>query len=124
MVVFTGMYWFAVFAFRKELLNLMYGEKYAEFAYLLPYLISVPVITALGTGVQTGLRALQVPQVIFVGYCVTAIVTISFGVGLVRLWGLMAVVIGGLFGSGGMVMVVIWYWKGMFRGEKEASVSL
>ena len=88
MVVLTGMYCLAVLAFRKELLNLMYGEKYAEFAYLRPYLIAVPVITALGIGVQTGLRALQAPRVIFVGYCVTAIVTISFGVGFVRLWGL------------------------------------
>jgi O-antigen/teichoic acid export membrane protein len=122
--VLTTTYFLILLAFGDKLLHLMYGDKYAEFAYLLPYLIAVPVVMALGSGVQTGLRVLQVPWVIFAGYCVTAILTLSVGVGFVRLWGLLAVAIGGLIGAGSLTIVVIWYWKRTFYEGKEGSLLL
>ncbi|MBW1975521.1 MAG: lipopolysaccharide biosynthesis protein [Deltaproteobacteria bacterium] len=106
-------YFFGVSILGEPLIRLLYDGKYSAFIWLLPYLAAAPLISALGSGCQLGLKAVQAPWAIFIAYCVSAAVTVSLGAVFVHLWGLKGAAIGGLFSLGSQFPVIVWYWKRM-----------
>jgi O-antigen/teichoic acid export membrane protein len=115
----VGAYFLGVFVLGDRLIGLLYGDKYAAFVWLLPYLAAVPLISAIGSGWRVGLRAVQAPWAVFVAYCVSATVTVSLGAGFVHLWGLQGAVIGSLLSVASQVPVVVLYWRRIINCENQ-----
>ena len=67
--------------------RLLYGGKFAAYAWLIPTLSLVGVFTALGTGYSLVLRAVQKPEHYLIAGCVTAPVGVVSAVALTWQWG-------------------------------------
>lgn len=118
-VVFAGLYFFAISLLSHTVVSLLYGDKYSQAAWLIPFLAFAPFVAALGSGLQTGLRALQKPQALFAASCVSAVVTVLLGAALVHFWGLAGAAIGGIVSHTFQLPVLIWYWKNLASKNDE-----
>lgn len=89
-LLFVGVgvaYLVVVVGFGRQLTGLLYHGKYAQSASLLPMLALSQVFMAASQGPAIGLRAMQRPSRIFVGYSVAAAFSILVGLALTRHWG-------------------------------------
>jgi O-antigen/teichoic acid export membrane protein len=111
MIGLTGTYLLILLSSGRTVLQFLYGEKYHDVLWLLPYFAASPCIAAVSTGWQTGLRALQAPSTLFVAYCLKAAFTLSAGAAFVYLWGLFGVGIAGPTSALCQLLILMWYWK-------------
>jgi O-antigen/teichoic acid export membrane protein len=79
---------------RVPVLRLLYGGKFLESAYLVPWVCCGAILTVLSYAPSMGLRAIQSPSSIFLAYCVAAAVSVFVGTAAIWLYGL-----GGAIGS-------------------------
>ena len=89
-LLFTGVgvaYLVVIVGFGTHLTAVLYHGKYAPSASLPPMLALSQVLMAASQGPAIGLRAMQRPSRIFVGYSVAAAFSILAGLGLTRHWG-------------------------------------
>jgi glycosyltransferase involved in cell wall biosynthesis/O-antigen/teichoic acid export membrane protein len=89
-LLFTGAgisYFIFVVGFGRQLTALLYHGKYTQSAGLIPMLALSQVFMAVSQGPVMGLRAMQRPSRIFVGYSVAAAFSIAVGFALTRYWG-------------------------------------
>lgn len=75
-------------------LSVLYGEHYAEYAYLFPLLLCNLVLIAASQGLQTGLRAMNAPREVFGGFLLAGLFTCTAGVAMTSLWQLTGAVAG------------------------------
>jgi glycosyltransferase involved in cell wall biosynthesis len=110
-IIFTTaaiMYLACLILFGRWLTDELYGEKYAQFAYLIP-LIALPILfSAIAEGPSVAVKAMQAPSEVFWGYTAAAIPTMLVGMSLTRHWGLIGAALG-LAGSSLAFWVVISY---------------
>jgi O-antigen/teichoic acid export membrane protein len=68
-----------VSVFAVPLLRFLYGGRFLESAYLVPWVCCGAVLTVVSYAPSMGLRAIQSPSSIFVAYCVAGGVSVIFG---------------------------------------------
>jgi glycosyltransferase involved in cell wall biosynthesis/O-antigen/teichoic acid export membrane protein len=87
-------YFVCMVAFGRWLTLFFYHGKYAESSTLIPVLALSTALIAAAQGPAIGLRAMQAPSRIFVGYCVAAAFSLLAGFALTHFWGLAGNVLG------------------------------
>jgi O-antigen/teichoic acid export membrane protein len=75
-------------AFARPLEHILFGGKYASYAWLMPVLALVPALNGFATGYSVALRASQKPQCDLIANLVAAPVGLVSAVLLMRFWGL------------------------------------
>jgi O-antigen/teichoic acid export membrane protein len=73
------LYWVLLSAFRVPVLRFLYGGKFLDSGYLVPWVCCGAVLTVVSYAPSIGLRAIQSPASIFGAYCVAAGVSVVFG---------------------------------------------
>ena len=94
--------------FGRWLTDALYGGKYTQFTYLIPFMALPILFSAMAEGPSVAVKAMQVPSEVFWGYTAAAIPTILLGMFLTRHWGLIGAALG-LAGSSFAFWVVISY---------------
>jgi len=95
-IIFTAgafLYWIMIGLFSEPVINILYGSRYSEHASILWVLGLLPVILALGMSAGVFLRAVERPDWVFRSYAVTAILSLTLGVALIWILGLIGAII-------------------------------
>ena len=96
-MIFTAaaiMYLASLVLFGRWLTDALYGGKYNQFTYLIPFMALPILFSAMAEGPSIALKAMQVPSEVFWGHTVAAISTILVGVFLTYHWGLIGAALG------------------------------
>jgi len=121
-LLLTGAFAAAVNLLGKPVMHVLYGGKFDDVAPLLGLLALLPVIMALGSTMNAGLKALEKPDLVFYAYACSGATTVLAGIPLVTHFGLRGAVYG-LLGSAGVYAVVLGgLWLFNIR-SKEAKVE-
>lgn len=118
MLLITSTYALLIIVFGRYIVNYIYNNEYDSFAYLLPFFVIPPIITALGTGLQIGIKALQLPSKIFSVNSSGAVLTIIFGTFLVKYYGLTGVAVGILLVSLVQIVLILKFWNNIIANLK------
>jgi len=114
-LLFSGVgiaYFIVLMALGRPLLALLYHGKYESSAVLLPMLALSQGFMAVSQGPVIGLRAMQRPSRIFVGYSVAAVFSILVGLALTRHWGIRGNVTGMAASSFCFLVTTVYcYWS-------------
>ena len=102
------MYLACLVLFGRWLTDALYGGKYTQFTYLIPFMALPILFSAMAEGPSVALKAMQVPSEVFWGYTAAAVPTILVGMFLTRHWGLIGAALG-LASSSFAFWVVISY---------------
>jgi O-antigen/teichoic acid export membrane protein len=97
-------YWVLLSVFRVPVLRFLYGGKFLESAYLVPWVCCGAVLTVASYAPSMGLRAIQSPSSIFLAYCVAAGVSVAFGTVAIWRYGLAGAI--GSFALSGVAVLV------------------
>lgn len=118
-------YFIFVIGFGRQLTALLYHGKYASSAALVPMLALSQGFMAISQGPVIGLRAMQRPSRIFVGYSVAAAFSILVGLALTRHWGVRGNVTGMAASSFCFLVTTVYCYVSERKRQKsrEASVS-
>jgi O-antigen/teichoic acid export membrane protein len=87
-----GLYIVTSTLFRHEIMRLLYGQKFSEYAYLLPLASTAVSIYVVYQAFSIGLRALHNPKPLLLAYIAAAVVSLlggAIGVRIAGLWGIM-----------------------------------
>jgi glycosyltransferase involved in cell wall biosynthesis len=127
-LLFTGVgiaYFVFVVTLGRHLTALLYHGKYTHAADLIPMLALSQVFMAAAQGPAIGLRAMQRPSRIFVGYSVAAVFSILVGLALTRHWGTRGNVTGMAASSFCFLVTTSYcYWSELRgRDSREAAIS-
>jgi O-antigen/teichoic acid export membrane protein len=96
----------AVWIFRQPLVEFVYKGKFAEYTWLMPCLIGVPIMMALSRGAQIGVRAIRQPKLLLSAYGASAAVSLVAGLTLVPATGLRGAAIGMLLAAATFSLVL------------------
>src|SRR5260370_1026889 len=94
--------------FAKPLEHILFGGKFADYAWLIPILGLVPVFTAFGVGFSMALRAVQKPHFDLIANAVAAPIGVLTAVLFIRLWGIAGAAFSLVAGSAAMGVVLVW----------------
>jgi O-antigen/teichoic acid export membrane protein len=98
------LYWALLALFRVSVVRFLYGGKFLDSAYLVPWVCCGAVLTVVSFAPSMGLRAIQSPSLVFLAYSVAAAVSVVLGTVAIWLYGLAGAV--GSFVLSGMVVAV------------------
>src|SRR5258705_12067883 len=84
----------------------VYSGRYASHVHFLGYIALLPILTALASGSQIGLRVLQRPWAILIGYAVSSLLTATLGLVAVWRWGVQGAALGLTLSSGTYALVL------------------
>ena len=103
----TGVLYLALtVSFGQLALDLLYGGKYDGSGMLLPILALSGSLIAVAQGPTIGLRAMQAPAGVFVGYAVSGGIALVIGVPMTRYWGLHGAAAGMAISSASFLLTV------------------
>jgi O-antigen/teichoic acid export membrane protein len=88
-----GLYIFVSTLFRHEIMQLLYGQKFIEYAYLLPLASTAVSIYVVYQAFSIGLRALHNPKPLLLAYVAASVVSLLGGAIGVRISGLSGIMI-------------------------------
>jgi O-antigen/teichoic acid export membrane protein len=83
-ICFSVVLWLAA----EQTEHLLFGAKYAAYAWLMPMLSLVPAVNGLTMGFSTALRASQRPQFDLLANAIAAPIAVVSALGFIRWWGL------------------------------------
>jgi glycosyltransferase involved in cell wall biosynthesis/O-antigen/teichoic acid export membrane protein len=122
-LLFTGVgaaYFLVVVGFGRQLTGLLYHGKYAQATVLIPMLALSQLFMAAAQGPAIGLRAMQRPSRIFIGYSVAAAFSIFVGLALTKRWGIFGNVTGMAASSFCFLATTAYcYWSEQKRKEPQ-----
>jgi glycosyltransferase involved in cell wall biosynthesis/O-antigen/teichoic acid export membrane protein len=125
-LLFSGVgiaYFVAVVGLGKPLVAFLYHGTYSGATALIPMLALSQVFMAISQGPVIGLRAMQRPSRIFVGYSVAAVFSIIAGLALTRHWGTFGNVTGMAASSFCFLLTTVYcYWSERRRPANQAAV--
>lgn len=97
---------------RVQIIKLLYGGKYLEYAGLPVLLIGlVPLATACGTALGSALRACLRPDTVFWGYLAASAAALSLGLWLVVSWGVVGALSGYLVSYVTLAVVLCIFYR-------------
>ncbi len=111
----AGLYCLGLTVFRRELLMLLYGGKYADSLPLVPFIGLLPILSGAIAVPGAALRALERPDKVFWSYLASSAVAMGGGILLARRYGV-AGALGGLLLSYLTTAVVMYL---LYRGGRE-----
>lgn len=106
-LVFAG--FLALFAGRTE--HLLFGGKYAGYAWLMPILALIPVFTGVSMGSSMALRALQRPQFDLLSNMFATPVAIASALFLMHRWGLVGAAVSQVLSFAVLSIVTILFFQ-------------
>ncbi len=74
--------------FQEPIFVFLYGGKFMQFLYLVPWVIFSAILNVGSYGPALGLRAIQSPSSVFVTYCVAGLASTAFSITLTWIFGL------------------------------------
>jgi O-antigen/teichoic acid export membrane protein len=117
-MIFTAaaiMYLACLLLMGRWLTDVLYGGKYAQFTYLIPFLALPILFTAMAEGPSVALKAMQVPSEVFWGYTAAAIPTIFVGMLLTHHWGLVGAAFGLALSSFAFWVVISYRYRARLK---------
>jgi O-antigen/teichoic acid export membrane protein len=93
------MYWVLQGLFSRQLIVWLYGGQYSEYSNLLWLLGLLPLAYGIDMILGAALRALERPDRVFWGYGLSALVTLTVGLGFMVTWGVAGAMVGLLLSS-------------------------
>ena len=94
------LYAIAIWFMRKPLIHTVYGGKFDDVATLLGTLALLPLIMAVGNGLNIALKSIERPDVVLCAYLASGLGTFAMGIPLVMHFGLRGAVYGMLCSAG------------------------
>jgi O-antigen/teichoic acid export membrane protein len=107
----------ALLAGRAE--HLLFGGKYATYAWLMPVLALVPAANGISIGYLMALRVLQRAQFDLISNLFAAPVAVASAFFLMRLWGLVGAAVSLVFSFAVLSIVTIVFFQRSTRGPRE-----
>jgi O-antigen/teichoic acid export membrane protein len=101
----AGAYGVAIVLFGNRVIAVVYGGRYTEYSYLLPWLALGILLTAAAQGPMIAMQAVRSPSEIFMGYAIGA-ATILPGIALIRYYGVLGAALGLALSSLAFLMYV------------------
>jgi O-antigen/teichoic acid export membrane protein len=86
-------YWILLGLMHRQMIDWLYGGKYANYSDMLWLLGLVPVASGIVVVTSGALRALEKPEQVFRAYALSTIVALGVGVGLISIWGVVGAVV-------------------------------
>ena len=102
------LYWILVTGWRRPIWGLLYGGKFLEHTFLVPWVTLGVLFFVASYGPAIGLRAIQSPSSVFAAYSTSGIVAIASGVAATWLFGLPGTVASYIL-SGATLFVAVTY---------------
>ncbi len=84
----AGAYWLVLIPFKGPVFHLMYGGKYTEVLYLLPYVAVETILWSAAFGPTIVLRAMENPKAVFYARCAASVLAVAVGIPLTYVYGL------------------------------------
>lgn len=97
--LFGLLYLVAAWFGKDFLIHAIYQGRYDAYTWLVPYLVSVPLVMSLSKGAQIGVRVLEKPGALLIGYLGTGLVTVTLGPILINFYGMLGAAIGRLLSA-------------------------
>ncbi len=88
------MYWLVILPVRGPLFRLLYGDRYGDVTYFLPWIAVASIFWFAAFAPPIVLRAIQSPASVFVVYGAAAIVTLAVGIPAAAAYGIRGVCVG------------------------------
>jgi O-antigen/teichoic acid export membrane protein len=85
-------YWAVLIPLRRPLFHLVYGGKYLESSYLVPFFALETMFWCAALGPAIVLRAMESPRSLFFANCAASVIALVFGIPATRHFGLIGVV--------------------------------
>jgi len=89
-------YWVLLAFLGEPIIQLLYGGKYGGYSHLLWLASLIPLLAAVSNVCGAALRALELPNQVFLTYVCSTGVAVTLGLRLVRLWGVEGAFVGWL----------------------------
>lgn len=90
----AAVYWLAVIPFKGQAFHYLYGGKYMEVSYLIPYVAAETILWSAAFGPTIVLRAMESPISVFYARCAASVLSVAIGVPLTVIYGLWGCVLG------------------------------
>jgi O-antigen/teichoic acid export membrane protein len=103
-----GLYWLALIPLKGQVFHLLYGGKYMEVAYLLPYVALETVLWSAAFGPAIVLRAMESPETVFYARCAASILSLLLGVPLTLRYGLWGCIVGIIFSNAAAFIATLY----------------
>ncbi|HET6178195.1 MAG TPA: hypothetical protein VFE61_14765 [Candidatus Sulfotelmatobacter sp.] len=103
------LYWIALIPLKGPMFHILYGGKYLEVTYLLPYVAAETILWSAAFGPTIVLRAMESPASVFYARCAASILSLVVGVPLTYAYGLWGCVLGIVL-SNATALVFSAYW--------------
>lgn len=97
--------------FKEPLFHALYGNRYGEFVYLVPWAGVVAALNIAGSGSRIGLRATQSPSSLFVAYSIASATAVVSGIPLVWAYGLAGAIAAAIISSLAMLISVQFLFR-------------
>ena len=105
--------------FGDEIVQVIYNEKFADTSWVLPFLAFVPVVGGLTTGWMTAIRIMGKTSLVMMVDLFGAVFTLTAGIVLINILGLLGAVIGIVFSSAARLPVMLFVWRVAVRQDRE-----
>jgi O-antigen/teichoic acid export membrane protein len=117
------LYWLLLGLFNHPLVSWLYDGRYTEHAALLWILGLSPVVASVKQVMGQSLRALERPDQLFWAYTLSATVTLTFGTGLVYIWGVVGATIGFLVSQAITAALALVLLKRLESSQRQAAME-
>ena len=104
--------------------HLLFGAKYAAYAWLMPMLSLVPAVNGLTMGFSTALRASQRPQFDLLANAIAAPIAVVSAVSFIRWWGLAGAAASMVMGFVVYMSVNSWAFYAVLGPETRSEIAI
>ncbi len=94
--------------FAEELLSLVYAPEYARYAFLMPAMGIILVMTGVDMALSIAFRTAGVPQVAFLAKCLSAVITLGAAYPLLHWLGILGAAVGLVLAQASWLLVYLW----------------
>jgi O-antigen/teichoic acid export membrane protein len=102
------LFWVLLGLFHGSLVSWIYGGRYGEYSYLLWLVGFLPLCFGILSVLGAALRALERPERVLVAYVLSTVTTLTVGLTLLLVWGIVGAVVGFLVSSAVSVGALVW----------------
>lgn len=103
----ASLYWAVLIVWRDPIVHFLYAGRYADVAYLMPWIALSSVLRISATASAVTLKAMNSPTLVFVAYFASCLAAILIGVPCAWLFGLPGAIIAVALSSGVALIVVV-----------------
>jgi O-antigen/teichoic acid export membrane protein len=117
-IVGSGVYWLLLGFFHRPLVTWLYGGNYERYSDLLWLMGLIPLLTGLVSLLAAAFEAVERPDQIFWAQVFASVVTLTVGLGLLVIWGVVGAAAGSIVSQMAIVGALMWLWRKKGSDEK------